>query len=213
MAPALDAVLDHVALAVGGDDAAERRWRDALGGVRLFGDDQGSFRFDQYGFANGAKLELLRASDGDPGPDNFVRAFLARFGSRVHHVTLKVPDLPAAIALLEDGGLDVVDVSLEGDQWREAFLRPKQVGGLVVQVASSAIADPTAQPSSDAAALLGPLLRHPDLPAAGRLWSLLGATVEERGDRLVCRWSDSPLDVVVERGEPAGPAGLRLLLS
>lgn len=215
----LDAVLDHVAVAVPEGEGPERRWRDRLGGEPLYGADHRGFRFHQYRFANGAKLELLRPSGSDPSPDNFVRRFLARYGARVHHVTLKVPDLRAALAVLGRAGLEVVDVALDGEHWHEAFLRPAQVGGLVVQVAWSDGGDEewarrhghtAREPGPDAAELLGPRLRHPDLAAAGRLWSVLGADVTEREGELRCRWPSSPLDVLVERGEPAGPVALRM---
>ena len=104
------------------------------------------------------------------------------------------------------------------DWWREAFLRPSQVGGLVVQVAWSAGSDAewaeqtgldVQDPSPEAATLLGPRLRHPDLGRARELWNLLGAEVTG-DDALTCRWRDSPLTVEVVEGEPAGPLGIRM---
>jgi Glyoxalase/Bleomycin resistance protein/Dioxygenase superfamily len=216
---AIDAVLDHVAVAVPEDGAAEGRWRDRLGGEPLFGADHRGFRFFQYRYANGAKLELLRPSAHDPSPGNFVRRFLSRYGAGVHHVTLKVPDLPQALVVLARAGLDVVDVALDGNDWREGFLRPTQVGGLVVQVAWQRGGDEewarrhgyeVQPPGTGSAELLGPRLRHPDLAAAGRLWAVLGATVDQRDGALCCRWPASPLEVLIERGEPAGALALRM---
>jgi catechol 2,3-dioxygenase-like lactoylglutathione lyase family enzyme len=212
-------VLDHVAVAVPGGGRAERRWRDDLGGGSVWAEDNGVFVARQLRYANGAKLELLSPSPADDSAGNFVRRFLGRFGSTVHHVTLKVPDLPATLATLDGAGLDVVDVNLDSDVWREGFLRPKQVGGLVVQVAwapgteeelARRAGHVQTPPAPGAAALLGPRLRHPDLAAARRLWTLLGAHVsDDRGARR-CRWPDSVLDVAVVRGEPAGPVALRM---
>lgn len=219
MTPAIDAVLDHVAVAVPPGDRAERRWRDELGAGPVSAEDSGVFVARQFRFSGGGKLELLSPSPADPSPDNFVRRFLERFGTEVHHVTLKVPSLPAALERLEAAGLDVVDVAQHGDVWHEAFLRPKQVGGLVVQVAWSPGGDddwarrigfPARPPAAGAPVLLGPRLRHPDLRAARRLWSVLGAEVTAADGRLVCRWPRSPLEVVVEEGAPAGPVALRL---
>lgn len=217
MSDRLTAHLDHVAVAVPDWETAQRRWRDELGGGIVAWGDNAVFASRQLRFANGAKLELLRpASDG---PDNFVRRFLRRFGSVVHHVTLKVPDLGSALEVVRAGGLDVVDVDVSGDVWREGFLRPSQVGGLVVQVAWSghtdqewagSIGHTPEPPAHGAAELLGPTLRHPDLGRARTLWTLLGATISEEAGALVCRWPDSPLDIVVEQGEPAGPVALRM---
>ncbi len=219
MADALDAVLDHVAIAVPAWEPAERRWRDELGGGRVAWGDNGAFASRQLRFANGAKLELLAPGSRADAPDNFVRRFLARFGSTVHHLTLKVPDLQQALAVVTAGGFEPVDVRDDNERWKEAFLRPSQVGGLVVQVAQSSQTDEQwarasghtpEPPRPDAAALLGPRLRHPDVDRARTVWTLLGATVSPTSTGLQCSWPDSPLDVIVDVGAPAGAVALRM---
>lgn len=215
--PGLQSVFDHVAIAVPDAGVASARWREALGGSLVGAGTTDHFHSRQLAYAGGGKLELLTPPP-HASPDNFVVRFLERFGSRIHHVTLKVADLPAAIDTLEAGGLQTVDVSLDDPAWREAFLRPGQVGGIVVQVASSdqtdeewaAANDIVPEPIPDSAArLLGARLRHPDLVAARDLWSLLGAEVGTTEDGLVCRWPDSPLNLLVEGGSPPGPVALR----
>jgi catechol 2,3-dioxygenase-like lactoylglutathione lyase family enzyme len=219
MADRIDAVLDHVAIAVADWSTAERRWREQLGGGRSSVGENPIFISRQLQYANGAKLELLCPSPQDASPSNFVRQFLDRFGSAVHHVTLKVPDLHAALDVLAGGGLDAVDVRDDVDYWKEAFLRPSQVGGLVVQIAQTSFDDDDwaaytgftrEPPHAGAAALAGPSLRHPDLDEAQRLWTLLGAGVERSDTTLRCTWPDSPLDVLIEQGERAGPVHLRM---
>ncbi|MDQ3538913.1 MAG: VOC family protein [Actinomycetota bacterium] len=217
MTERLSAQLDHVAVAVPDWEIAQRRWCDQLGGGIVAWGDSGVFASRQLRFANGTKLELLRPASNDPG--NFVRRFLARFGSVVHHVTFKVADLGAALDVVRAGGLDVVDVDTSGSVWHEGFLRPSQVGGLVVQVAWSGATDQEwaasighapEPPAPGAAELLGPTLRHPDLERARAVWTLLGAMITEEDGALRCRWPDSHLDVVIEPGEPAGPVALRM---
>ena len=217
MADRIAAVLDHVAVAVPDWRVAEQRWRDELGGGRSSVGENAVFASRQLQFAGGGKLELLMpVGDND---QNFVRRFLDRFGSTIHHVTFKVPDLHAALRVINAAGLDAVDVNDTVEYWQEAFLRPSQVGGLVVQIAATTFDDDdwaaytgfTREAASPgAAALLGPLLRHPDLDAAGDIWTTLGATVARDGDHLTCAWPDSPLNVCVERGDPAGPVALRM---
>lgn len=214
----INAVPDHVAAAVPVIDAAAARWIDHLGGGWLMptweapGSD---FATRQARFAGGAKLELLepRAEDG------FAARFLERRGAGVHHVTLKVPALLPAVAILEDAGLDVVDVAADNEYWHEAFLRPSQVGGLIVQVAwakhddegwAAFLGTTPEDPRADAARLLGPRLTHPDLSAAARVWELLGAEVARDGEVLTARWPGTPLDIEVVAGERAGPLGLRM---
>jgi catechol 2,3-dioxygenase-like lactoylglutathione lyase family enzyme len=173
----------------------------------------------QLRLAGGGKLELLAPAPGVAAAVDFVGRFLDRFGTAIHHVTLKVPDLHAAVAAVRAQGLDVVDVDDTDAHWWEAFLRPSQVGGLVVQLAwtrggdaqwAARLGHAPEQPEDHAPRLLGPTLSHPDLDAAAHIWTLLGATVDPRDGCLVCRWPDSPLDVVVEREGSAGPRALRL---
>ena len=218
MADRLDAVLDHVAIAVPDALAAEARWREQLGAGRSSQGQNSAFGSRQLIFAGGGKLELLTPpADGADG--NFVGRFLERFGSTVHHVTLKVPDLHAALDVVASAGLEAVDVRDDGEYWKEAFLRPSQVGGLVVQLAHTPYNDDTwasltgftrEAPRPDAVQLLGPVLRHPDMDKATAVWTVLGAEVTPTDHGLRCTWPRSPLDVVVLAGEQAGPVGLRI---
>ena len=219
MADRISAVLDHVAIAVPDWPVAERRWREQLGGGRSSAGENPVFVSRQLQFANGAKLELLAASDQDPGAGNFVRRFLGRFGSTIHHVTFKVPDLHEALDILASAGLDAVDVRDDVEYWKEGFVRPSRIGGLVVQIAQTPFTDDDwaeytgftrEAPRPDAAGLAGPRLQHPDLGEAERIWTALGADVALQPDGLRCTWPDSPLDVVITEGQPAGPVSLRM---
>ena len=209
--------LDHVALAVPDLDTADRRWRDQMGG-RLLGWNQPDvdYRAHQLRYREGGKLELIAPTPtGDGG---FIARFLNRFGQRIHHVTVKVPDLHRALETITGAGLDVVDVDDSDPRFTEAFLRPSQVGGVIIQVVSTPHSDEewarwlghTPQPPPDDAAILhGPLLSHTDLEEARRLWTLIGADVDGDGERLICTWDECPLDVIIEHGATAGPVGLR----
>lgn len=214
----IDATPDHVAAAVPSIGAAAARWIDHLGGgwvAPALEVASGGFATRQARFAGGAKLELLEPR----GDDGFATRFLDRYGAGIHHVTLKVPALLPAVAALEEAGLAVVDVVAEGDNWHEAFVRPSQVGGLIVQVAwakhddegwAAALGTTPEAPRPDAARLLGPRLAHPDLEAAARVWRLLGAEVARDGEVLTVRWPGAPLDIEVVSGERARPLGLRM---
>ncbi len=212
----IETLPDHVAVAVDDPDRAADWWCEHLGAGLVSRFDNPTFSGRQLRLANGAKLELL-APPVDGG--GFVAAFLERFGTRVHHVTLKVADLAAAISAVESAGLDVVDVRDDLDHWKEGFLRPSQVGGLVVQIAETPWSDEdwaTARgqdqerPAADGATLLGPTLGHPDLPTAARIWSLLGGRVEEVEDGLAVSWADAPLGLRIVTAPRAGPLALRI---
>lgn len=211
---------DHVAVAVPTITGAAARWRDQLGGgwaMPRFPLEAPGFATRQLRYRGGAKLELLEPL----GPDTFAGRFLARYGASIHHLTLKVPALLPAVETVRAGGYDVIDVSAEGDIWHEAFLRPSQVGGMIVQLAWAgrddaewaALTGATPEPPGpDAAILQGPTLTHPDLDAARSLWGLLGAEVTDRDGGLEVQWPDSPLDLRIERsasGARANALGLR----
>lgn len=217
IADTLHARLDHVAVAVGDLDEALAHWCGAVGAGLVAREVNEGFHIAQIRTRGGGKLELIAPPPAGDG--GFVAGFLARFGPGIHHLTLKVADLGVAIDTVRAGGFDVVDVQNTSPWWREGFLRPSQVGGVVVQIAWTSeddrswarrIGTTVTSPAATAPTLRGPTLQHPDLAAAHALWALLGADVAVGDDLLVCRWPDSTLDVLLRRGDPAGPVALRL---
>lgn len=213
----IESVADHVAVIVPDLPAASVRWHDELGGgwvLPRFTQDDAGFAGRQVRYRNGAKLEILEPID----EDGFAASFLSRFGPRIHHITLKVPYLPDAIEEIRGNGYDVVDVFLDSDVWQESFLRPSQVGGVIVQVAwasrtdaerAEGVDDHPEPARADGAQLLGPTLDHTDLDAAARLWRILGADVEPHDDTLSVTWATSPLGIEIHAGATARPRGLR----
>src|SRR5688572_23536795 len=91
----LDALVDHVAVAVHSIATAAPLFVDALGGKFLFAGENASqgFRWAQFRFPHGGKIELVTPTS----PDGFVQRFLDRRGEGVHHMTLKVPDIVRSI--------------------------------------------------------------------------------------------------------------------
>ena len=132
-----DLQLDHVAVAVHSIKAALPLFRDALGGEYLMGNDQDGWRWVQFRYPNGGKVELLEPL-GDGG---FLARFLERHGEGLHHVTFKTDDIRAAIAHVESLGYELVDVNLDDPHWKEAFLRPSGAHGTLIQLAQSSAPD------------------------------------------------------------------------
>jgi methylmalonyl-CoA/ethylmalonyl-CoA epimerase len=126
------AQLDHVAVAV--HDAAEsaKLFRDVIGGELVgFGDNvEQGFRFVQYRFPNGGKVELVT-----PIADGFVSRFLETRGEGVHHVTFTVTDLRSQVQRMQAGGVELIMVNVDDEHWREAFIHPKNAHGVLIQVA------------------------------------------------------------------------------
>ena len=132
--------LDHVAVAVHSIRDALRLYRDVLGGEYLMGGDQDTWRWVQVCFPGGGKVELL-----EPLGEGFLSRFLERRGEGLHHVTFKTDDIQAAIAQVEGGGYELVDVRLDDPDWMEAFLRPSGAHGTLIQIAQSAHSDEEAR--------------------------------------------------------------------
>ena len=100
------------------------------------GDQDDSWRWVQFRYANGGKVELL-----EPQGEGFLSRFLERHGEGLHHLTFKTDDIRAAIAEVESRGYELVDVKLDDPRWQEAFLRPSKAHGTLIQLAQSDIPD------------------------------------------------------------------------
>jgi methylmalonyl-CoA/ethylmalonyl-CoA epimerase len=128
--------LDHVAVAVHSIKDAVRLYRDGLGGEYLMGADQDTWRWVQFRYPGGGKVELL-----EPLGEGFLSKFLESRGEGLHHVTFKTDDIEGAIEQLRGLGYELVDVNLSDPHWKEAFLRPSRSHGTLIQVAQSSAPD------------------------------------------------------------------------
>jgi methylmalonyl-CoA/ethylmalonyl-CoA epimerase len=130
--------LDHVAVAVRDLASGAALYRDVLGAEFLMGapNQPEGFRFIQYRFPGGGKVELVT-----PTGDGFVSRFLERRGEGVHHITLRVQRIEEQVDRLRGAGMPLTLVSLENPQWKEAFIHPKDAGGVLVQLAESPSSD------------------------------------------------------------------------
>ena len=134
--------LDHVAIATLDIRATLQTAVGELGGVLFHGGDGYGFRWLQTRMGTpgmtgttGMTVELLTV--WQPEVNDFLARFLERHGPGVHHITVKVHDIEAALARLTAAGIEPVGVNLDNPQWREAFLQPKQAHGTVVQLAQT----------------------------------------------------------------------------
>jgi methylmalonyl-CoA/ethylmalonyl-CoA epimerase len=215
--PGIAVRFDHVAIAVPHAVAVPPFLVGTLGG-RPHGAGPGAgFRFWQWEFSRGARLEILEP-DGPPG--GFLHRFLEQRGPGIHHATFKVPAIEEAVRRVESRGYRVVGFDDRAPHWKEAFLHPKQAQGIVVQLAE---VHPELEPESTGewpfpeepprppppVDLLGLRLAARSGEAARALWeeTLLGSC-SQAGAELVFRWPDSPLRVTV-RVEPVLPPGPR----
>ncbi|MBA3653749.1 MAG: VOC family protein [Actinobacteria bacterium] len=186
--------LDHVAVALERWSDAWPQYVGALGGEWMGGGPDPGFAWGQIKFANEMRLELLEPHE--PERNDFLRRFLDRSGPGPHHLTFRVPDLVAGLAMVEAAGYRPVGVNLENPSWKEAFLHPKDGPGVVVQLAQSDgawdgpdVADIGVARGAHRASLDRIAHAVADLDDGLRLFQgLLGGGVVDAGDDEFCRW-------------------------
>jgi catechol 2,3-dioxygenase-like lactoylglutathione lyase family enzyme len=140
-------VLDHVSV---GTRALADGWElfgGLLGGTWVYGGDSPGFWWGQLQFRSGPKIELITPT---PGPDSaFLERFLAVHGPGQHHLNFIVSDIAQTLRRIAALGIEPVQVRLDQPNWKEAFLRPADAYGTVVQVAEQSGQPPVLAPPPD----------------------------------------------------------------
>jgi methylmalonyl-CoA epimerase len=133
----MKAVLDHVGIAVDDVDAALAFYRDALGLEIEAPEDVVSQRVRAHLIPAGeSALELLEAT----APDSPIARYLQKRGPGLHHITLRVDDIRAALAHLRARGVRLID-----DEPRPgaqsalvAFIHPSAAHGVLLELKQAA---------------------------------------------------------------------------
>ena len=129
----MTSVLDHLSIATPALTDGWDLFGGVLGGSWAYGGDSPGFWWGQLGFEAGPKIELMKP---DGGPDAaFLERFLTSRGPGPHHFNFIVRDIRATLARVRAHGIEPVGVDLDHPHWKEAFLHPRDVHGIVVQVA------------------------------------------------------------------------------
>lgn len=125
--------LSHIAIATPDADALAATLVAALGATRGVEEllDDGALRV-VFVHAGPVTFELL-----EPRNDaHTVAKFIATRGPGLHHVSLAVDDLPAALARCSDAGVRLIDAQpragAHGSQ--VAFLHPKSMGSVLIEL-------------------------------------------------------------------------------
>ena len=125
--------LSHIALATPHADPLAELLCGALGATRGHEEllDQGALRV-LFVHLGPVTFELLEPLD----PEHTVARFLAKRGPGVHHVSLEVGDLPAALAAARAAGAELIDEPPRAGAHgtRVAFLHPKSFGGMLLEL-------------------------------------------------------------------------------
>ena len=82
-----------------------------------------------------SRLEFLESTDAD-GP---IGKFIAKRGPGIHHVCFEVDDIEAAVKMLLDKGVRMIDaVPRSGAHGcRVAFIHPSETGGVLMELSQS----------------------------------------------------------------------------
>jgi methylmalonyl-CoA/ethylmalonyl-CoA epimerase len=129
----MKATLDHIGIAVEDLGEALAFYRDALGLEVSAHEDIASQRVRAHFVPVGeTTLELLEAT----AEDSPIARFIARRGPGLHHVTLRVDDLRAALAQLKARGARLIDETpREGANGSlVAFIHPASAHGVLIEL-------------------------------------------------------------------------------
>jgi methylmalonyl-CoA epimerase len=129
----MKATLDHIGIAVSNIEEALAFYRDALGLEIETPEDVPSQRVRAHFIPAGeSALELLEAT----ADDSPIAKYLQKRGPGLHHITLRVDDIRAALAQLKARGVRLIDEAPRpGAQGSlVAFIHPSSAQGVLVEL-------------------------------------------------------------------------------
>ena len=127
--------VDHIGIAVNDLDETQNFWT-AIGlpctGQETVAEQKVTTTFNPT--PNGSEIELLAATE----PDSPIAKFIENNGGRggIQHIALRVDDLPAAIAELQEKGIRMIDTKpRKGAGGADiAFVHPKSTFGVLLEL-------------------------------------------------------------------------------
>jgi methylmalonyl-CoA epimerase len=129
----MKAILDHIGIAVQDVEAALAFYRDALGLDVEAPEEVITQRVRARHIpVGGPKLELLEAT----ASDSAIAKYIDKRGPGLHHITLRVEDLGAALAQLKARGVRLVDSAPRpgAENALVAFIHPSAAHGVLVEL-------------------------------------------------------------------------------
>jgi methylmalonyl-CoA epimerase len=132
----MKAVLDHIGIAVRDLPAALAFYRDALG-LEVEGSEEVSTQRVRAHFVpvGESSLELLEAT----APDSAIARYIDKRGPGLHHITLRVDDIAAALDQLKARGVRLIDEQPRpgAEAALVAFIHPTSAHGVLVELKQS----------------------------------------------------------------------------
>lgn len=129
----MKATLDHIGIAVKDLSAALTFYRDALGLEIEPPEEVPTQRVRAHFIPVGeSSLELLEAT----APDSPIAKYVEKRGPGIHHLTLRVDDIHAALARLKAKGVRLIDESPRpgAEGALVAFIHPAAAHGVLVEL-------------------------------------------------------------------------------
>src|SRR5215471_19749175 len=132
----MKAVLDHIGIAVKDLPAALAFYRDALG-LEIEAPEEVASQHVRAHFVpvGGPKLELLEAT----APESAIAKYIDKRGPGLHHITLRVDDIRAALSQLKARGVRLVDEAPRpgAEGALVAFIHPSSAAGVLIELKES----------------------------------------------------------------------------
>ena len=151
----MKATLDHIGIAVKDLAAALAFYRDALGLEIESPEEVTSQRVRAHFVPVGeSKLELLEAT----APESAIARYVDKRGPGLHHITLRVQDIDAALAQLKARGARLIDEQPRpgAEGARVAFIHPSSAHGVLVELKQSSVASHQSSVNSHQSAVRNP---------------------------------------------------------
>jgi methylmalonyl-CoA/ethylmalonyl-CoA epimerase len=127
---------DHVGIATFDSRPVLALLSGELGGTILFGKVTSGFRWVLVRLGDAERGFNVEVLDPWKAPeDHFLTRFLVRRGEGLHHLTFKTTDLAAALPGVKSAGFEPIDIDLASPTWKEAFISPRETGGVLIQLA------------------------------------------------------------------------------
>ena len=129
----MKAKLDHIGIAVANLDEALAFYRDALGLEVETPEDVPSQRVRAHFIPVGeSAIELLEATT----EDSPIAKYVGKRGPGLHHITLRVDDIEAALARLKARGVRLIDETPRAGAHgsRVAFVHPSSAHGVLIEL-------------------------------------------------------------------------------
>jgi methylmalonyl-CoA epimerase len=135
------AVLDHIGIAVQDIEAALAFYRDSLGLEVEAPEDVLTQRVRARHIpVGGPKLELLEGM----APDSAIAKYIEKRGPGLHHITLRVENIRAALDHLKARGVRLVDSEPRpgAEHALVAFIHPSAAHGVLIELKQPAVQEP-----------------------------------------------------------------------